>query len=424
MSKATKIMNTRNEYKNEMINELETLGYQVSVLDELIPITTKEETKEQPTIIINKGHIVEVQTIKEVVIDNTDEIIALENEIAFKDGQILGLNKQVKELEDKVAELQSALNAKKLTKVKPMKEELKEYKQQLEKEADVVKKPNKLDLLKRVKEAEQRKEENMNKNLFEEGMKAAEKEAQRKAEEKEAAKAQMPKYDFNYETITFNEDIDSSTKFGVRGTILLETKEYKFEATNNHHMPIVYGCFNEETRNMIKQIITNEVDSFNFMNELEGSAANYSHAHDAEFPLVVWRLTEDNGKVTYHGYTDKYILTWDKDKFAKHPGRKMIKNAFSNEPNMWKKVPNKQLADKFMAVCTNIWPEDFTNDDNDPEPTKAVKQITKEQQSTTKDEAIKVTRAVVYNGPIDNIGQPISASNDEEFNAEADDLDL
>ena len=62
---ATKIMNQRNEYKNEMINELNELGYNVSVLDELIPTNTKEE---RPSIIINKGKIIEVQTI----IDNTD----------------------------------------------------------------------------------------------------------------------------------------------------------------------------------------------------------------------------------------------------------------------------------------------------------------------------------------------------------------
>ena len=422
MSKATKIMNTRVEYKNEMINELETLGYQVSVLDELIPIVTKEETKEQPTIIINKGKIIAVNDPKD-----EEEIDKLYKEIGRHLGRINQLVAENEELKDELSAKELLLNEFRDNmdeKIKTIHSLQAQLRNNNAKGDDAVKKPNKLDLLKRVKEAEQRKEENMNKNLFEEGIKAAEKEAQRKAEEKEAAKAQMPEYTFEYNTITFNEDIDSSTKFGVRGTILLETKEYKFEATNNHHMPIVYGCFNEETRNMIKQIITNEVDSFNFMNELEGSAANYSHAHDAEFPLVVWRLTEDNGKVTYHGYTDKYILTWDKDKFAKHPGRKMIKNAFSNEPNMWKKVPNKQLADKFMAVCADIWPEDFTNDDNDPEPTKAVKQITKEQQSTTKDETIKVTKAVVYNGPIDNIGQPMSASNDEEFNAEADDLDL
>ena len=83
LNKATKIMSQRNDYKDELVNELNTLGFEVSTLDNLIPTNTVEETKEQPAIIINKGHIVEVQTIKEVVIDNTDEIIALENEIAL-----------------------------------------------------------------------------------------------------------------------------------------------------------------------------------------------------------------------------------------------------------------------------------------------------------------------------------------------------
>ncbi len=411
MSKANKIMNQRNEYKNEMLNELEVLGYQVSVLDELIPTSAKEETT---PIIINKGKIVEIQT----VIDNTDyetinelrdEIDTLKDDLKIKQGIIEHMKKvqkaEVDELKARIAELE--------TKTEPVLENI--VKKHVEGDG-AVKKSSKLDLLKKVKEAETRKEENMNKNLIEEGMKAAAEEAKRKAEEKEAAKAQMPEYTLEYDTITFNEDIDSSTKFGVRGTITLEAKEYKFEATNNHHMPIVYGCFNEETIDIVKQIITNEIDSFNFMNELEGSAANYSHAHDEEHPLVVWRLTDDKGNVNYHGYTDKYILTWDKAKFAKHPGRKMIKNAFSDAPNMWKRVPNEQLADKFMAVCRELYAADFTPD-NDPEPTKAVIKITKE-------EPVKETRAVVYNGPIDNIGKPMSASNDEEFDAEADDLDL
>ena len=404
MSKATKIMNTRNEYKNEIINELETLGYQVSVLDELIPITTKEETKEQPTIIINKGHIVEVQTIKEVVIDNTDEIIALENEIAFKDGQILGLNKQVKELEDKVAELQSALNTKKLTKAKPMEEELKEYKQQLEKEADAVKKCNKLDLLKKVKESEKRKEENMKKDLVKEALRAAEEEAQRKAEEKEAAKAQMPKYTIAHEIVTFNKDIVSSTDFGVQGKIALETEEYVFEATNNHHMPIVYGCMSEETVRLVKQIITNEVDRFNFMNELECGAANFTHAQDEEFPLVVWRLTDDKGNINYHAYTDKYVLIWNNNKF-KVPARKMIKYALDKNPKHYRKLEQqkntKKLSDKFIAVCKELYAADFTPD-NDPEPTKAVIKITKEESTPISyTDAPKITVEVDLDGSDD-----------------------
>ena len=382
LNKATKIMSQRNDYKDELVNELNTLGFEVSTLDNLIPTNTVEETKEVAPIIINKGHIVEVQTVKEIVIDNTDKIIALENEIAFKDGQILGLNRQIKELEDKVAELQSALNAKKLTKVKSMQDELKDYKEEL-KGGDAVKKCNKLDLLKKVKESEKRKEENMKKDLVKEALKAAEEEAQRKAEEKEAAKAQMPKYTIAHDIVTFNKDIVSSTDFGVQGKIALETEEYAFEATNNHHMPIVYGCMSEETVRLVKQIITNEVDRFNFMNELEGGAANFTHAQDEEFPLVVWRLTDDKGNINYHAYTDKYVLIWNNNKF-KVPARKMIRYALDKDPKHYRKLEQqkntKKLSDKFIAVCKELYAADFTPD-NDPEPTKAVIKITKEENA-------------------------------------------
>jgi hypothetical protein len=117
---------------------------------------------------------------------------------------------------------------------------------------------------------------------------------------------------------------------------------------------------------------------------------------------------------------------------------------------MWKKLSNKQLADKFMAVCASIWPEDFTNDDNDPEPTKDKKQhqttkeffqITKEQHQPTNDEVIRVTKEqhqqtneqhqttneIIWDTPIDNFGETKEQhqqTNDEEFNAAADDLDF
>lgn len=409
LNKATKIMSQRNDYKDELVNELNTLGFKVSALDSLIPTNTVKETKEVAPIIINKGHIVEVQ------VTNVDEIITLENEISFKDGQIIGLNRRIKELEDKVDELQAALNAKKLTKKETMKGN--------DAVATIIEQPkktnDKLALLKRVKEAEKRKEENANKNLLEEALKSAEEDERRKAEEKEMAKAQMPKYTLDYEVVTFNENIVSSTDFGVQGKIALETEEYAFEATNNHHMPIVYGCMSEETVRLVKQIITNEVDRFNFMNELESGAANFTHAQDKEFPLVVWRLTDDKGNVNYHAYTDKYVLIWNNNKF-KVPARKMIKYALDKDPKHYRKLEQqkntKKLSDKFMAVCRELYAADFTNDDNDPEPTKAVIRITKEQSQPT--------NAVVYNGPMDNIGRPMDNSNDEEFLLEADDLDI
>ena len=392
LNKATKIMSQRNDYKDELVNELNTLGFEVSTLDNLIPTNTVEETKEQPAIIINKGHIVEVQTIKEVVINNTDEIIALENEIAFKDGQILGLNKQIKELEDKVAELQSALNAKKLTKVKPIQDELKDYKEEL-KGGDVVetkpeqpkKKTRDMSFMKKL---EQNKPQPF---TLESALEKAIEVEEKKTEEKELAKAQFPNYTFEYETVTFDKDIDARTNFGIRGTITFDNASYKFEATNNHHMPIVWGCMDEAVIRLTKDIIMHEVERFSFMNDIENNAANYSHINDAVNPLVVWRLTDENGRVKYHGYDKTRALTWEMNKFNNYVGRKMISNIFEDGKAtgraLWKKLTNKQLSDKFMAVCKELWPEDFSNDDNDPEPTKDKKHftITKEQPQQTKE---------------------------------------
>ena len=392
LNKATKIMSQRNDYKDELVNELNTLGFEVSTLDNLIPTNTVEETKEQPAIIINKGHIVEVQTIKEVDINNTDEIIALENEIAFKDGQILGLNKQIKELEDKMAELQSALNAKKLTKVKSMQDELKDYKEEL-KGGDVVetkpeqpkKKTRDMSFMKKL---EQNKPQPF---TLESALKKAIEVEEKKTEEKELAKAQFPNYTFEYETVTFDKDIDARTNFGIRGTITFDDASYKFEATNNHHMPIVWGCMDEAVIRLTKDIIMHEVERFSFMSDIENNAANYSHINDAVNPLVVWRLTDENGRVKYHGYDKTRALTWEMNKFNNYVGRKMISNIFEDGKAtgraLWKKLTNKQLSDKFMAVCKELWPEDFSNDDNDPEPTKDKKHftITKEQSQQTKE---------------------------------------
>ena len=434
MSKATKIMNQRNEYKSELINELNTLGYQVSTLDELIPATTVTKEETIAPIIINKGHIVEVQTVKEVYVTNEeeldklyeenarhirrinelsadnekllDETMALENEVAFKDGQILGLNNQIKQLEDKVNELQSALNAKKLTKVKSMQEELKEYKQELEKGDD--KPVSKLDMLKKIKRAPE--------FTLESALKDQEIKLAKQEEEKQAAKAKLPKYELKYETTTFDETIDSKTMFGIHGTITIEGQEHAFEATNNHHMPIVYGCMDEEFLNTTKEIIMHEVQKFTFMNEEEVGAANYSHMHDAEHALVVWRLTDDKGNVNYHAYTNKYVLVWDNKKF-KVPARKMLKYALDKDPKHYRKLEQqkntKKLSDKFMAICKDIWPEDFSNDNNDPEPTKAVIKATIEKYSNN--------QPITYQGTIDDFTPITNEGNDE---LDCDDIDL
>lgn len=446
LNKATKLVNKQAEERTVMADKaksvikdaqdaLKVLGFEVVSEDEIF-----QETKEtiQP-IVINKGHIVEVQTIKEVHVTNdeelnrlydenarhirrieelTNESIQLENELTFKDGQILGLNKQVKELEDKVAELQSALNAKKLTKVKTMQDELKDYKEELDKEADAMEakpeQPKRNPLLDKIKKAKDW--------TIEEAIESAKEDIVRKTEEKEAAKAKLPEYSLEYNERTFDKSIESRTMFGIYGTITIDKASYKFEATNNHHMPIVYGCYDEEVIRIAKEIIMNEVERFTFMNEREIGAPSYAHINDAEFPLVVWRLTDDKGNVTYHGYGSTkqydYVLTWDKKKYN-YVGRKLVKNLFTDQTNAWKKLANESHANKFRAVCKEIWPEDFTNDDNDPEPTKdKVFKITKEQHQVTNE------GPVVYNGPLDNFTRKPQVTNDNVDLDGSDEIDL
>ena len=446
LNKATKLVNKQAEERTVMADKaksvirdaqdaLKVLGFEVVSEDEIF-----QETKEtiQP-IVINKGHIVEVQTIKEVHVTNdeelnrlydenarhirrieelTEESIQLENEITFKDGQIIGLNKQVKELEDKVAELQSALNAKKLTKVKTMQDELKDYKEELDKEADAMEakpeQPKRNPLLDKIKKAKDW--------TIEEAIESAKEDIVRKTEEKEAAKAKLPEYSLEYNEKTFDKSIESRTMFGIYGTITFDEASYKFEATNNHHMPIVYGCYDEEVIRIAKEIIMNEVERFTFMNEREIGAPSYAHINDVEFPLVVWRLTDDKGNVTYHGYGSTkqydYVLTWDKKKYN-YVGRKLVKNLFTDQTNAWKKLANESHANKFRAVCKEIWPEDFTNDDNDPEPTKdKVFKITKEQHQVTNE------GPVVYNGPLDNFTRKPQVTNDNVDLDGSDEIDL
>lgn len=314
MSKATKIMNQRNEYKNEMINELNELGYNVSVLDELIPTNTKEE---RPSIIINKGKIIEVQTI----IDNTDYAL------------IEKLNNKIKELEDEIAALKQPVKG------------------------DDNKTNSKLELLKKIKKPQSFTLESA---LEEQKAKLA-----KEAEEKQITINNLPEHTLEYEVIDYLGIRESvRTHFGIKGTIGLNNKEYAFEATNNHHMPILYGCFDMDTIKSAKEIITHKVDKMNFMNDIENNAANYSHIDDASMPLVVWRLTDDNGNIVYHAYTDKYILVWDNNNF-KSPARKLIKNIFENEKvtgrALWKKIENKKLSDKFIAVCKELYSDDFLN---------------------------------------------------------------
>lgn len=445
LNRATKIMNKQREEREAAANKcyatisdaqeaLKVLGFEVVSADDVIDVTP---------ITINKGQIVkvEVKTKDEELQRAYDELAKdfanrcerieelketieeLNDELEIKEGVLNHMKKvhkcEIEELEDKIKELNRRIKT--LQMFNDAEDEIFEE-QDTMKGGDAVstpkQQPKRNPLLDKIKKAKE--------FTLEEAVASAQADAERKAEEKEEAKSKFPKYTLDYEQITFDESMDSRTMFGIRGTITFDEASYFFEATNNHHMPIIYDCYDEDVIRLTKDIIMHEIERFSFMNEREVGAADYRYAKDETFPVVAWRLTDDKGNITYHGYSCtkqySYILTWDKKFNKNYVGRKLVKNIFSDAPNMWKKLSNKQLADKFMAVCASIWPEDFTNDDNDPEPTKEQHKTTKEFFQITKEQH-QTTKEIIWDTPIDNFGETKEQyqSTNEEFDPTADD---
>lgn len=481
LNRATKIMNKQREEREAAADKaraiisnaqeaLKVLGFEVVSADEVIDVTP---------ITINKGQVVKVEITNDELIEELKmQLDIAKEEIAYYHDVEKDYINDVTLFQEEIEKLyeENRRHIRRISQLSAENEQLtndvNELKALLTKDADhetdnstgcnaveeqetkkggdamstPEEQPKRNPLLDKIKKAKE--------FTIEQAVESAQADAERKAKEKEEAKSQFPEYTLEYEQITFDESMDSRTMFGVRGTITFDEASYFFEATNNHHMPIVYDCYDEDVIRLTKDILMHEIERFSFMNEREVGAADYRYAKDETFPVVAWRLTDDKGNITYHGYSCtkqySYILTWDKKFNKNYVGRKLVKNAFSSAPNMWKKLSNKQLADKFMAVCASIWPEDFTNDDNDPEPTKDKNatrvtkeqhqttkeffQITKEQHESTNDETIKVTKEqhqqtneIIWDTPIDNFGCPtndVKNTNDEEFDAAADDLDF
>ena len=404
LNKAMKLMNKQAAERTsqaskcyDVIREaqeaLQVLGFEA--IQDNCDVFETNEVNVTP-IVINKGQIVEVQTIKEVVIDNTDEIIALENEITFKDGQILGLNKQIKELEDKVAELQEALNAKKLTKKEKVQKMFDSVEDIDDIEVDEPKeepKPNKgggaavnpmLAMLEQIKQAEEQKRkvaEMTSEELVADAIRIAEEKKVKEAEEKEAQRKELPEYSLDYTELTYNKDIQAATLYGIQGEIKLRGKSYVFKATNEHNLPYVPGCTNMDDLLAIKEILSLEVDRFKFTDDNQVKVS-YDYMN-GELPIGGLYRTINKGQIEYHAYSDKYVLVWCPASH-KYPMRKMAKNYLVEGPNLFKAIEqqknSKKLSDKFMAICESVWPEDFT---------KAFK-LTKESNDTTNDE-IKIT---------------------------------
>lgn len=396
-NKAMKTMEQLRKTQETIASEIVRLTEMKKDIDSALAVygveVTNEIVYEQPQTIINinKGKIVEVQTVKEVQVTNEeelnrlyeenarhirrinelaaenekliDETIELENQIAFKDGQITGLQRQIKELETKEV---------KTTKVKTMQEELKEYKEQITKDNEALetyvqnivnKQPtNDLkDKLAKIKAAQERQEKinNMTPDEIHEYLKPSDKAVERAEQVKREKQELIDKYELTYKAVNYKENME--TVYCVFGTIKLAGKVFSYKATNLHDNPIVFGCMDmnliKETRDVLTKLM-----SFGFATtEKEGyDNVVYDFAND----IVIWK-THDN---QYKGYTSQYVFVWDG--ITSTPCRKALKSALNNKvamkPMTTATTSEKQfeLGQRIIALCKEHFDkhEEFTNE--------------------------------------------------------------
>lgn len=286
LNKANKLMEQRKAMIDEARQVLVVLGA------EDVPVTPVVES----TIVINKGKVVKVTNNEEVdrlfkenarhirrinelaaeneslleqlnLLDNNytvkadrydeleEEIMKAESEIAFKDGQIIGYKRQVKELEDKIAELQAALGAKKLTKkIKPLQDELKDYKEELEKE-------------------EPKKVVN---NVI---------------PKKEAV--EVIKYENGY--------MHGIVRFKYRD----KKQEYKFTASNRFDKVILYGETDEKAREIAKETIIKHKGNI-FVGYKPADESEILYAEDKNYNIVAYC---EQG--VFYGFYGVYYFVWN-----------------------------------------------------------------------------------------------------------------
>ena len=373
LNKANKIMEQRIAMINEAREVLLVLGAEEA------PVVTN-------SVVINKGKIVEIQTVKEVKVTNNEELDrlrkendkhmriinelyatiddyqlrmnCLEDEIHFRDGQILGYQNQIKQLEDKIAELQGALNAKKLVKkVKPMEEILKEeFKQQqaINEEQQTINEED--EVLKQLYAQLQMLNEKMENARYKDKVQFAINKITKQIEER--------KQQLMTETDTINIQVTDTYHHDLQGTVTIDEKEYFFKATNTHHMPIVYGAMNMDIIDKAKHLINTRVKAMNIPFSFAPQGTEFDEVvYDFERGIVVWKTIEGQFK----GYTNDYIFAWD----TKHnvPMRKLFKNALEDKKTLYKPMngsngskKQKEEGIRIMTLIHDIFDAQETNE--------------------------------------------------------------
>ena len=236
LNKANKLMEQRKAMINEARQVLVVLGA------EDVPVTPVVES----TVVINKGKV--------VAVTNNEEIDRLYEENARHIRRINELAAANEKLEDKVAELQAALNAKKLTK-----------KEKVQAMFDSVEDIE----LETVKE-----------------------------QPKTTVPTRKPKKQ--------EVEIEKKTSPGFfEGTLTIDKKDYKFVASNRFEKPVVLGVTDDEIIQQAKDMIIRNCGEHIFTG-YKGTEEELLYAEDKDNNLVVYC---EQG--VFKGFIDNYYFVWN-----------------------------------------------------------------------------------------------------------------
>ena len=403
------------ELLNQLLNEKAEAMKTIEELCAEWNITLSDkEAQVINNIIINKGKVVEVQTTKEVVIDNTDNdrIQELEEKLAFKelllnefkdntDEKIKTINEQKNKIEDLEIELESKdmfIEGMKLsyeqqiaelkatigrlnTKIMFLEAEDEVFEEEEEIVADndggdAVSLFNIPEEYKDNQEIKSIVEKNTEKYNNAQGFGAGPFQVTAEQEKEEIIKQtnkaiqkcidEMKKTDDYKISLTKLYDKKNQVVTAVKGHITLAGRQYAFKYGATHENPCVYGC-------MDMNLITEAKKVLDSVSGMIKDTTEQKHAYDVVYAFdkgfVVWQA-EDG---CYKGYTKDYAFSWD-GRQAQPCGATLM-NAIENKPfrPMNKSWGNGfvKRANEIMAFCKTI-DKYFKSTNEEPEETNEI----------------------------------------------------
>lgn len=403
------------ELLNQLLNEKAEAMKTIEELCAEWNITLSDkEAQVINNIIINKGKIVEVQTTKEVVIDNTDNdrIQELEEELESKelllnefrdnmDEKIKIMNAQKNKIEDLEIELESKdmfIEGMKLSyeqQIAELKATIRRLNTKImfleaedevfEEEEEIVADNDGGDAVSLFNIPEEYKDNQEIKSIVEkntekynnaQGFGAGPFQITAEEEKEEIIKQtnkaiqkyinEMKKTDDYKISLTKLYDKKNQVVTAVKGHITLAGRKYAFKYGATHENPCVYGC-------MDMNLITEAKKVLDSVSGMIKDTTEQKHAYDVVYAFdkgfVVWQA-EDG---CYKGYTKDYAFSWD-GRQAQPCGATLM-NAIENKPfrPMNKSWGNGfvKRANEIMAFCKTI-DKYFESTNEEPEETNEI----------------------------------------------------